>query len=169
MRHVVIASIDHANVDELHRSVLASFVCTPDPAQEKRAGAFVALADPSGWMRIGKRDDVLLLVRDGGKQTFMSLFYAAPPDQATLEHLVSGYQATLGDGDPRTVSAPGARGWMRTLRCAADQYVVALYIEAGSGAAERSTIDGVRCLRADEPQVAWPAAPDEMQQAIPSK
>jgi hypothetical protein len=168
MRHIVLASIDHADVDTFHASVLASFSCTPDPAKEKRTNAAVVLADPNGWQRIGSRDDVLLLVRNGGAQTLVNLFYAERPDMPALEGLLRGYHGSIGDGDPHPVGALGGRGWLRVLTCAEDHHIVTMYVEGGGGPADRTTIDGVRCLRADEPDVAWPPAPPELQQAIPN-
>jgi hypothetical protein len=163
-RHVVIASIDHDNVDKLHADVLAGFTCSPDPAQEHRAGAHIELADRTGWQRVGDHPDMVILERGGGAQMMMAFYYATEPDKATVEKLVSKYEAKVGDGDPRPLSSPLIRGWARTVRCAADNWVVAMYVESGSGAADRTVIDGLRCLRPDEAEVTWPAAPAELQQ-----
>jgi len=165
-RNLVIASVDHDDVDKLHRDILATFACTPDPAKEHASGARVTLAEPSGWLRIGEDAKLLVLERDNGNQMLLGLFYPTKPDQAVYDKLVSRYQGTVGEGDPRPVSAAAIRGWLRTLECGADNYVVAMYIEAGSGAADRTTIDGVRCLRADEPEPTWPAAPAALQQMM---
>lgn len=162
-RHVVIASLDHDNVDKLHADVLAGFTCSPDPAQEHRAGARVDLADRTGWQRVGDHPNTVILERGGGAQMMMAFYYATKPDKATVEQLVSKYQATIGDGDPRPLSSPLIRGWARTLACATDNWVIAMYVESGSGAADRAVIDGARCLGATEPDVAWPLASPELQ------
>ncbi len=171
-RHIVVASITGDDVDALHAGVVATFQCTPDAKQERQAGARIELADRAGWQRAswqraGAGDEVVTLVREGGTKVLMSFYYAHKPDRATLERLVAPFGGRLGDGEPHPLSGPGLRGWVRTLSCSTANWVVVLYIDAGSGDVPRATVDGVRCLRPDEPDVAWPPAPPELQKLLP--
>jgi hypothetical protein len=163
-RHLVIASIHHENVDKLHAEVLATFTCSPDKSKEHPAGARIDLADRAGWQRVGDDPNAVMLARDGGAQTLIALFYETEPSEARLDAVVSKYKGTLGEGNPRPLTSPLVRGWVRVLHCGDEHWVAALYVEAGSGAAERGVVDGVRCQRDDEAEIAWPAAPAELQQ-----
>ena len=165
-RYVAIASIAHDGVAALQAAVVATFRCAPDAEREREVAVRIDLADRAGWERVGERTDVVPLVRDGGNKLVLALYYAHEPDKATLDHLVSGYHGTLGDGDPRPLTAPSVRGWVRTVTCSPTNWVAVLYVEAGSGAAARDTIDGVRCLKPGEPDVTWPPASAEVQQTL---
>ena len=155
-RYLVIGTIDRNDVDKLHRDVLATVTCTPDAAKERAVAARITLASREGWSRVGDDPRVLTLSRNGGAQVLLGLYYPTAPDQIELERLVARYHGTVGAGDPHPITAAGVRGWIRVLACGRDNHVVVAYIEQGGGAAERTVIDGVRCLRDDEPDVGWP-------------
>jgi hypothetical protein len=66
VRHVMIATGGTSGIETLHRRILESFVCQPDPEQEKVSGsiAFPLVLDLPGW-KILTRDGTQLQLTDG--------------------------------------------------------------------------------------------------------
>jgi len=66
VRHVMIATGGTSGIETLHRRILESFACHPDPEQEKTSGslAFPLVLDLPGW-KVLTRDGSQLQLTDG--------------------------------------------------------------------------------------------------------
>jgi hypothetical protein len=66
VRHVMIATGGTSGIETLHRRILESFVCRPDPEQEKTSGsiAFPLVLDLPAW-KVLTRDGSQLQLTDG--------------------------------------------------------------------------------------------------------
>ena len=118
------------------------------------------LADRTGWQRVGPRSDVLLLV-DEKLSTLSAFPFGHEPTEAELSGLAGGGRMKVGTGSPRpltaTLATGSARGWMRSIECADDGWLVVMYVELGAGeATHRDTIERASCLPHDAPAIVWP-------------
>jgi hypothetical protein len=169
-RHVFVATGGNDPAPDLHRRVIASFACKPDPAKEGTAAMTVPLVIELPDWYIGDREPDQLTLTDGDNLLLLRPHYASA--KVDLEMLVEPMFKAAGV-QGRVTSRAGDRvnialsdgteemsGWMRLVECPTGSTLV-LAIGAAQERLDMmyERVNSARCLRAGEAAQVWPDAP----------
>jgi hypothetical protein len=170
----MIATGSRDGASRLHRRIVASFSCRPDPQEEQksRALAFPLVIDLPGWKAMERAVDQITITDDvTGNLTLRAVPAHVEVDLAVV--LPPLFQAAgLGDGlkigaavngrIPLELVEDGQTmiGWAQLFPCpTAKAMVIALAVDAAGADALHAKLESARCLGEGEPAQTWPDAP----------
>lgn len=172
VRHVVVTTAMKRALD-LHRRIVASFVCRADPARDARARVVIPLwLDLPGWYAAPREFENVEL-SDGA--LYLILRPIVGGTNLSVETLVkagsglAGGNVTIGplDGDRVRLQfhedGQTMYGWAQLFTCPRGTVLVIGVAEnATSAEALHARVNtAARCLRDGEPPQEWPAAPHD--------
>lgn len=153
----------------LHRRILPTLVCRPEPANEAKLTALRwTIALPAGWSR-GEAPPGRVRLTDGEREINVRGGFD-PSEHASVREMLG---ALLSQGDIKitvgnweggrmsmqgTISGEPVFGWAWLVDCPGDGLLLLAVAQDAAGAAELSelvTTKG-RCLQADEEPPPWP-------------
>jgi hypothetical protein len=171
-RNVLVASSAPTDARAFQQRLIASLVCTPDPAAEQRLAVTsvpLALSLP-GWYATDRSDNQLQLA-DGAsflmlvpmpRTTSTKLAEAIAP---LLEQAVKGaIKVTAGDGGrvglAGTIDGQAVVGWARLVACPTAK-IIAIELSPDQPRAEavEQAVAAAPCLGDDQPAPTWPDPP----------
>jgi hypothetical protein len=167
-RIVLYSSGRGGSLERLHRRVVATMRCRPDPAKEAALGDMpVVMGVPPGWSRLKTGKDQLM-ISDGHFRMFAQASSGKldDADHARLLPILFGTQLKIGERVGKEWPLSGAiqgapvTGWVTTRYCALlDQSLTVLATCQGDqrqAELARQLVRGVRCRRPDERPEEWP-------------
>ena len=169
-----------ADIVKLHQRIIASFTCTPDPAQEKAATIqFPLVLDLPGWYS-DYQDPDQIGITDGesGHLTLRTMPIAM---NVELEKVIKPMFEAAGAqhvevGTPRdgripmklTFDGETAPGWAKLIKCpTVDALVLALANDDATADLLYERVSKARCIAKGEPPQQWPPAPPAAPPAVP--
>jgi hypothetical protein len=158
-----------ARVEQLHRRIVASFRCRPDPKGEAALGDIPLAFDAGpGWFRLSRDIEELQLTDRRTILTARPVTRPAPPgDMASVvtapgmmmpglrvgERVADDWRVeTASDDKPR-------RGWLTLRDCAGTSQVLILTCLTTGDDDGRRWLARARCRRPGEPRQTWPDPP----------
>lgn len=171
VRHVFVVTGGPDDSLGLHKRIVASFTCKPDPAKEGTAQfRFPLLLELPDWY-VAERDIDQIAITNGvtGHMTLRALPAGTKTDLAMLIEPMfkaAGVEAKITNrvGDRISVhltdGADSMDGWATLIQCPdATAMVLAIGIDQSSLDELYNRVTSARCLRPGEPMQEWPAAP----------
>ena len=150
----------------LHRRVVGSLRCHPDPAAERSVGDIpVMLALGTGWSRV-RSDANQLQLTDGADTVIAHAFLGHPSDRIikSLGKAMPALHVGTGDGNLWSISVDIDHGqhpgWLRLCDCNRDNQTLLLIWIAGKPEPDltrgREIVQRARCRQPDERPQSWP-------------
>jgi hypothetical protein len=156
-------------LDRLHRAMLASIVCRPDPKLETAAIREIPLRiELPGWKAVDRAEGQLMLSdgrsyllfrpglvssREQFNEVIGATFGAMMPDMKVTP---AGAEAVAVAG---TMDGERVVGWARQLRCGPGLLVLLLAPDGATARRIGAIADRARCTRPGERGQEWPDAP----------
>jgi membrane associated rhomboid family serine protease len=166
-RSVVVFALGGFGAEALHRRVLASFRCRPDPQQESADPGLPVVLELPGWYAIDRSGGGGTVVLSDGRSTLLlrRTVVGTTPIEQVLEASFAGKggrviaapagpDAAVYSG---TLSGAAVEGWGRYLRCPSTG-VLLLFSAPDRASSEqaRALAEPARCTAAGEAPTRWP-------------
>jgi hypothetical protein len=171
VRHVMIATGGSSGIETLHQRILASFVCHPDPAQEKTSGSLPIplVLDLPGW-KVLTRDGPQLQLTDD-KAVLILQAVSRDIDMDLIKMIAPMFKAQgmdfeAGANDHGRVplklsqGSDVSLGFAQMIKCpTASAMVIALAEDQPTVDEVQAKIAAAHCLKPGEKPQEWPDAP----------
>lgn len=179
-RQVFLLTFGPPGVEALHRRILPTFACHPDPTQETAGVGIVPVRiDLPGWGAT-ERTGGQVILSDG--RAILLVRSGPVVSRASVEDVVGavfaamGAQVTARPDGPDAATLAGTfegdhvEGWARQVRCPGGGALLLLLAPDRPSADRAATLAAsARCTRPDEPPQRWPDAPVSNDEGPPGK
>jgi len=170
-RRVQITTAAARGAERLHRRVLGSLRCHPDPAADRSVGDIPVIFElGTGWSRVPNRGNDLQLT-DGTDTVFAYTASSLPADKIVevLTKGMPGLHVGTREGTRWSISVDLDKrshpGWLRVCDCDRDGQTLIFMWIAGKPDADRARglqiVQRARCRRIGERPQTWSVAPTD--------
>jgi hypothetical protein len=167
-RMLVMTGGEDVGVDQLHRRVVASFRCRPDPAEERAIDDVpVVFALGPGWFLVSKDPEQLALTNRRTLVTARPLTRASEDDDIIGRIKATGGMPGIKIGErvgddwriQFLLDGKPSPGWMSLRPCTGTSLILLLSSMDAPGDDGRRWLARARCRKPNEKPQSWPSLP----------